>query len=319
MSDPEPRDAPRRPRKRRLAVLILLGAALVAGVLAFSHFWLSRPVGEGPAGPPVPGEPFEEVWSTRPVVLLGLGDSVTAGFGASSGKSYFERLVQNPADEFADMRGKCLSSVFPNLTTLNLSISGTTSITHLDVLEDRPPAENTDTLGIVVMTTGGNDLIHNYGRTPPKEGAMYGATLPQARPWIDNFQRRLARMIDLVDERFPGGCHVFVADVYDPTDGIGDAFWVGLPAWDDGVAILDKYNEVIRRCAAERPNVHLVPMHRAFLGHGIHCTQFWGKHYDALDPHYWYGEILEDPNDRGYDAIRRLFLIEMAKLRSQLK
>jgi len=29
------------------------------------------------------------------------------------------------------------------------------------------------------------------------------------------------------------------------------------------------------------------------------------------DPHYWYS-IIEDPNARGYDALRRLFLNEMA-------
>jgi hypothetical protein len=28
---------------------------------------------------------------------------------------------------------------------------------------------------------------------------------------------------------------------------------------------------------------------------------------------YWYGANLEDPNDRGYDAVRRLFLIETVK------
>ncbi|MBC8117927.1 MAG: hypothetical protein H7062_26345 [Candidatus Saccharimonas sp.] len=43
-------------------------------------------------------------------------------------------------------------------------------------------------------------------------------------------------------------------------------------------------------------------MRAEFLGHGIHCT------------HYWYWDNLEDPNDRGYDAIRRLFLIEMARI-----
>jgi hypothetical protein len=35
------------------------------------------------------------------------------------------------------------------------------------------------------MTTGGNDLIHWYGATPPREGAMYGASLAQAQPWIN--------------------------------------------------------------------------------------------------------------------------------------
>ena len=35
-------------------------------------------------------------------------------------------------------------------------------------------------------------------------------------------------------------------------------------------------------------------------------------------PHYWYAENLEDPNVRGYDAIRRLFLIEIAKVAEEL-
>ncbi len=34
--------------------------------------------------------------------------------------------------------------------------------------------------------------------------------------------------------------------------------------------------------------------------------------YDRTDPHYWYQDNLEDPNDRGYDALRRLFLREIA-------
>ena len=70
--------------------------------------------------------------------------------------------------------------------------------------------------------------------------------------------------------------------------------------------------EVIARCARTRPFVHLVDLHGAFLGHGIHCTQPWQPHYRFSDPHYWYYANLEDPNDRGYDALRRLFLIEIA-------
>lgn len=49
------------------------------------------------------------------------------------------------------------------------------------------------------------------------------------------------------------------------------------------------------------------------MGHGIHCRQFWHRHYDSTDPHYWDFDNLEDPNDRGYDAIRRPFLIETAR------
>jgi hypothetical protein len=61
-----------------------------------------------------------------------------------------------------------------------------------------------------------------------------------------------------------------------------------------------------------------VDIHGAFLGHGIHCIQFWRPHFDWHDPHYWFYVNLEDPNERGYDVIRRLFLIEMAKNRNRL-
>lgn len=44
------------------------------------------------------------------------------------------------------------------------------------------------------------------------------------------------------------------------------------------------------------------------MGHGIHCREEDNPHYDADDPSYWYWVNLEDPNRRGYDAIRRVFL-----------
>ena len=248
-------------------------------------------------------------------MLLGIGDSVTAGLGAKSAEhSYFNRLVRNPPDEFEEMRGLCLSAVFPNLRTQNAAISGSNSIQHLEVLQVKVEPQAMETLGIVVMTTGGNDLIHSYGRSAPKEGATYGATLPQARPWIDNFRDRMNKMLDLLDERFAGGCHIFLADIYDPTDGVGDAPSVFLPDWPDGLAIHAEYNKIIHACADERDNVYLVPLHATFLGHGSHCRQFWRRTYRADDPHYWYYDNIEDPNDRGYDAIRRIFLIEIARV-----
>ena len=79
--------------------------------------------------------------------------------------------------------------------------------------------------------TGRNDLIHDYGRSPARQGAMYGATLAQAQPWIEAFEQRLDRMIDLLEARFPGRCKIFQADIYDPTDEVGDAQNAGLPRW----------------------------------------------------------------------------------------
>ncbi len=305
--------------RRRLYWLIAIGLCLILAALAYIQLWLARPIGTGPAGPPVPREPFAQVWSQRRVLVLGVGDSITAGLGAKSPEhSYFQRLIDNPADEFAELEGVCLTAVLPNLEQLNLAISGSTSIDHARILAERLPAQDPDVLGIVVLTTGGNDLIHSYGRMPPREGAMYGASLAQAQPWIANFETRLQAMLDLLNARFPGGCEIFLADIYDPTDGVGDAPSVYLPAWTDGLKIHAAYNDILHRAAEQRANVHPVPLHATFLGHGSHCRQFWRTTYRAADPYYWYYENIEDPNDRGYDAIRRCFLNAIHPLAAEI-
>jgi lysophospholipase L1-like esterase len=295
--------------RKRWKWLLAIGVFLVAAALGYIEFFLRRPVGEGPAGPRVEALAFQRVWSDRQVVLVGIGDSVTHGLGAKSqSHSYFERLAQNPTDEWPELNGVCLSRVLPNLTKLNIAVSGTTSVQHVDAIAERLPMFTADTFGIVVMTTGGNDIIHSYGRMPPKEGAMYGANLEQAEPWIANFAKRLDGMLIEIVSRFPGGCEIYLADIYDPTDGVGDALSVYLPTWQDGLKIHSKYNEQIRQIAERHPQVHMVPLHATFLGHGSHCRQFWRDTYDWNDPYYWYFGNIEDPNDRGYDAIRRIFL-----------
>ena len=226
MSDaPDPAASVSQPRRRRRWVLIVvLGMVAVAGALFVREFYFSHPVGSGPAGPDVDPSGFAKPWTNRPVLVLGLGDSITAGLGAKTrARAFFNRLVTAPPDEFADMRNVNLSSVMPQLTAQNLAVSGTNSLQHREVIETDLPVQDAQVLGLVVMTTGGNDLIHWYGRTPPKEGAMYGATLEQAEPWIAAFEQRLGTTLDLIAQRFPGGCHIFLGDIYDPTDGVGDA------------------------------------------------------------------------------------------------
>jgi len=303
----------RRALRRRLALwaIVMGGLAVLSGGLF--HCYLRRPVGSGPAGPDVPEAPFREVWSDKQVLLLGIGDSVTAGYGARKGYSYFDRLVRNPEGDVADMKGKCLSQVFPNLSARNIAVSGTTSIDHLDRQVPKLEPQPEEVLGIVVMSTGGNDLIHDYGRSPPVESAMYGATMEQAKPWIENFRKRLDTMVRRIRGSFAGESHVFLANIFDPTDGTGSTGFTGLPSWPDALRILSAYNQVLAECADRYEFVHLVDIHGPFLGHGLHCTKFWLEHYRFSDPHYWYS-IVEDPNERGYDAIRRLFLLEMIEV-----
>lgn len=306
-------------RPKRLLTICAIAAPILLGCAAYIYLCLSRPIGFGPAGPRVTAADFAKKWSEAEVLLVGIGDSVTAGFGARHGYSYFDRLISNPPDESADIRGCCLTAVFPHLQYTNLAVSGSTSGEHLLRQVPALAQAGSNVMGIVVITTGGNDLIHNYGRTPPREEAMYGATWEQAKPWIHNFESRLNRMVEELRSRFPGGCQIFLANIFDPTDGVGNIQSAGLPSWPDGLKILAAYNEIIRKCCEGHPFVHLVDLHDAFLGHGLHCTQFWSPHYDRHDPHYWYYVNLEDPNERGYDAIRRLFLLKFRESANQFQ
>jgi lysophospholipase L1-like esterase len=303
-------------KSKRLIIFLALGFMLIAGTAAFLFFHFVRPEGSGPAGPKINGNSFSQPWTSRHVLMVGLGDSVTAGFGARKGYSYFDRLVKNPANDFPEMQGICLSKIFPDLVVTNLAVSGSTSDEVINRQLAMLPTNAASVHGLVILTTGGNDIIHNYGRTPPREGAMYGANLDEAQPWINNFANRLEEIITQTQDRFSGGCDIFFANIFDPTDGVGDAELAGLPHWPDAMKILAAYNSVIQGCAAKHPNVHLVDVHQLLLGHGIHCTQFWRDHFDRHDPHYWLFANLEDPNERGYDAIRRLFLLEILKAKA---
>lgn len=305
--------------KRRLFLLCACAVVTISASLFYVNYFLARPIGVGPAGPEVSSEPFQAVWTDRKVHLVGIGDSITAGLGASSQSlTFFNRLLHNPPDEFDDMADKSLLTVLPNLTSKNLAMSGSDSSQHLEMIEERLTPKPDDVFGIVVMTTGGNDLIHSYGKSASRECAMYGASLEQAKPWIESFRQRLAKMLDLITEKFPGGCEIYLANIYDPTDGVGDAPSIYLPNWPDGLAIHAAYNAVIVEATQSRENVHLVPIYEVFLGHGSHCRQFWRTTYNWKDPNYWYYSNVEDPNDRGYDAIRRSFLNVIAN-HSQLR
>ena len=203
-------------------------------------------------------------------------------FGQSGGV----RLLKNPPDEFSDMQGKCLSTFFPHLVSTNLAVSGSTSGEHVRQQLSRLPSNISNSIAFVVMTTGGNDLIHNYGRTAPREEAAYGATLDEAAPWITNFEARLDIIVQQITNHFPAGCHIFLCTIFDPTDNVGDAQNAGLPAWKAGLKILRAYNDAIRNCVRRHKCVHVVEVHDAFLGHGIHCTRFWLPRYDRKDPHF---------------------------------
>ena len=82
------------------------------------------PVGSGPAGPAVDREAFARTWTDRKVLLLGVGDSITAGFGVPMEQIYFDMLVKNPPNDDPAMKDINLSAVLPNLEAKNIAHVG---------------------------------------------------------------------------------------------------------------------------------------------------------------------------------------------------
>lgn len=143
----------RSSRRKRLLFLAVLLVVAVFGSLATIDLFYSRPVGSGPAGPPVDRAAFTTIWTDRPVRVVGIGDSITAGLGADSpSHTFFNRVIVNPEDEFEDMRGISLSAVLSNVQYENFAISGSESCWHRDMIRDRLESTD-DAFGIVLMTS----------------------------------------------------------------------------------------------------------------------------------------------------------------------
>src|SRR5437868_14425759 len=100
---------------RGLRRILVAGGVLMLFALLYVHFCLYLPMGQGPAGPVIDRTAFEQPWTDRMILLVGIGDSVTAGYGATKGYSYFHRLALNPRDELSEMQGICATRVVPHL------------------------------------------------------------------------------------------------------------------------------------------------------------------------------------------------------------
>lgn len=300
----------------KILLLVPLLFVIATGYAAWRIYLATRvlPMGTGSAGPAISSELFGQKWSDRNFVMVGIGDSITRGLGALKMHSHFQLLVQNDDAQYPDMKGCDLSSVMPNFESHNFARDFTVSQEHIDDQLPLLPVYPPDIYGIVLMTSGGNDLIHDYGRSAPVDGAMYGCSYRQAIGWTENVKQRVTMLVEGVMAKFPGGCDIFLANVFDPTDDVSDPQAKGLPRWRAASKIVCLTNSKIAEICNQYENVHLVDIHSEFLGHGIHCTEPWRKYYHKDDPGHWYYHNLEDPNRRGFDAIRRLYLKEMIKV-----
>lgn len=269
---------------------------------------VQEPSVDYPKDPDVSSYIPENYRASAPVRVIFLGDSITSGLGASvSNGSYANLLANNDETLWPDHAGEDLASLFgAGIAVVNVAVSGATSG---DVVSSQLPnlAEQLGTVvsgeTLVVMTAGGNDMTRAaYSSFLQGEAALISA--------LSALSTNLGTVIDFFEDttRFPDGFFFYMANVYDPTDGVGQTATC-LNGFDLSPLQVhfDAANTGIRDLAIER-GVAMADMRGYFLGHGFYFDDETNAHYEAGDSSLWFATDCIHPNDLGHHELRRLFL-----------
>lgn len=263
----------------------------------------SAPVDDINADPEVHTYLPDSFDDAAPSRVIFLGDSITAGYGNTEDSLAYTALLQhNDADAWPGYDDEDLDSLYPDLSeVIDVSRGGATTSslvrTQLGQVEDQlsMPAAGPS---LVVMTIAGNDmqeLIFNEDETDAKLAEV-----------LDNLTETMAFFQD--PDRFPDGTRVYIANVYEPSDGVGQADSCFYSLDLNGVLSALLENNQNTRALAEELGFAWVDMYGHFLGHGYYSEDETNPYYDAEDPSLWFASDCIHPNDRGHHEVRRLFM-----------
>jgi lysophospholipase L1-like esterase len=239
--------------------------------------------------------------AAAPARLIYLGDSITDGSGASNGNLQYTALLQDNAPKWSGFDEVDLSSTYPDgLDVIDVARGGATTSTmysqQLSALENQlsfPASGET----IVVFTIGGNDL--QAALNPLANAAqIVNDTIDNMRDIIDWFQD---------PSRFPDGVFIYATNVYEPSDGTGqaDECFFGYD-FESRMPELERYNEEFG-AMGEELGFAAIDLRGQFLGHGWNFDEDGIDAYDTEDPSRWMEDDCIHPNDRGHHEVRRLF------------
>ncbi|MEM9075060.1 MAG: SGNH/GDSL hydrolase family protein [Myxococcota bacterium] len=235
--------------------------------------------------------------ATRMIVL---GDSISAGAGAGRGSLvYHSLLVDNddsmwPDDTESDLAAltggtvEVIDAAVGGARTGNLAGQVDRALGDIDL----PAVGHT----VVVVTIGGNDL----------QSALVGGnpTGPLLDRAIAAIRAMAERLLDPTD--FPDGTSLYLAAVYDPSDGEaqidGCFFNLELP---ELVAALDVWRDRYIELGEEL-GFSVIDALGHFHGHGHNHMNTENPFYDSADPSFWFADCIH-PNARGHHELRRLF------------
>jgi SAM-dependent methyltransferase len=228
-----------------------------------------------------------------PTHYVALGDSISIDdYSGGVGCGGASLLFANRDDDFPEWQGRDLRTAEPGAVFSLLATDGATTRTLLDLQLPRLAALRVRP-DLVTLTIGGNDLMGAYGDT----GAARGV-IARVRTALD---RALPEIADLVG---PDG-RVVLGNVYDPSDGTGDADGLGLPPWPEGVATIRELNDVLRTVAV-RHGVATAEIAGHFHGHGILAGNPARREPRPAERGLWFCNVIE-PNAWGAGGVREAF------------
>ena len=221
--------------------------------------------------------------------LIVFGDSISAGVGAPTGQAYFDLLTSAKAS--TDTSANLATLYGHDVPVVNVAVGGATTanlagqVTNLKTRLPAPVAGHS----IIVVTIGGNDLMRFTGIATIEQKLRAFITSLQDPAW------------------FPDGTTILLANVYDPSDGVGSApqcfngfdassLTGQLPTWGEHYATL-----------AKELGVGIVDSLGHFRGHGFHYDDTSNQYYQSTDATLWFANDCIHPNERGHSELRRLF------------
>ena len=149
-----------------------------------------------------------------PSTVIFLGDSITAGAGAQNDDESYAELLVNNTSTWPDWDGRDLATRYPGIDVVDVSEGGAQTGTVLNSqIEDFEAAVTLPFEGeaLVIITAGGNDL-YSVLRNP-------SGVEERVEKTVNNWREIAEYFLD--DERFPDGSTVLMANVYEPTDAVG--------------------------------------------------------------------------------------------------
>lgn len=235
-----------------------------------------------------------------PKMIIFLGDSITAGAGSWDDDEDYASLLVNNTNTWPDWDGIDLATRYPGIDVVDFSKSGAWTGTVLNNQIDQLEAQLSlpfEGEVLVVITIGGNDLQSVLMNPSSVEDRL--------EKTVNNWRKIAEYFLD--EEHFPDGSFVLMANVYEPTDAVGQTenCFFGLNISSLLPSLHDANTQL--RDLGEEVGFSVLDMRGTFLGHGFNYSDPTTPHYNDDDPSLWLSSGCIHPNPRGHHEIRAMF------------